>query len=353
MSKENHSFSIDLACKVGINAAIILQHLAHLHKICLGNGANWKHGRYWLNKSIRAFSIIYPYLTNKEIRGALDKLEQTGYILSAKIADNHFDRTKWYSLEPEGFDLLGIAEDLRQIEPGAFAKRANGDTEKGKSDLSKRANENLPKGQMNIKVNYSNYNYSNGASETPPNGELPTDAGALPNLGYTFEVFWNDYAHKVGSKAKAEKAFAKLTEADRGAIRDTIEMYKRDTVTTDKGRAGGNFKALRQHPLTYLNGRVWETYQDRKAQTDQPTEFDEAYQVYIDWVERNYAHARRTCANFSKAQFIEFKRTSKADIIGKESENKFLKAAHENAGEKDAWTIYQKLLNDRLEARRV
>ena len=84
MSKENHSFSIDLACKVGINAAIILQHLAHLHKICLGNGANWKHGRYWLNKSIRAFSIIYPYLTNKEIRGALDKLEQTGYILSAK-----------------------------------------------------------------------------------------------------------------------------------------------------------------------------------------------------------------------------------------------------------------------------
>jgi hypothetical protein len=167
-------------------------------------------------------------------------------------------------------------------------------------------------------------------------------------------MFWNDYSHKVGSKAKAEKAFAKLTEADRGAIRDTLEMYKRDTVTADAGRASGNFKALRQHPLTYLNGRVWETYQDRKAQTEQPTEFDEAYQKYINWVEQHFAHARRTCANFSKAQFIEFKRTSKADIIGKESENKFLKVAHEKAGETgDAWTIYNKLLNDRLEARRV
>lgn len=171
---------------------------------------------------------------------------------------------------------------------------------------------------------------------------------------YGFEQFWNDYGYKVGSKAKAEKAFAKLDEKDRGAIRDTIEAYRRDTVTSDAGRGAGAFKALRQYPTTYLNGRVWETYLDRRAEPEQPTEYDEAYQKYVDWVERNFAQARRTCSNFSKTQFIEFKRTSKADIIGKESEDKFLKTAHEKAGENsDAWTIYNQLLNARLEARRV
>ena len=98
MSKETHSFSVDVACRIGVNSAIIIQHLAHLHKVCLGNGENWKAGRYWINKTIRAMNIVYPYLTVKEIRGCIEKMEQWGYIISAKISENHFDRTKWNSI---------------------------------------------------------------------------------------------------------------------------------------------------------------------------------------------------------------------------------------------------------------
>lgn len=205
---------------------------------------------------------------------------------------------------------------------------------------------------------YSNNNKSSNNKLTARNSQTATasssDIRRGAAAGYTFAEFWNDYGHKVGSKAKAKKAFAKLSEIDRGAIRDTLEAYKRATVTTDAGRAtGAAFKPLRQHPLTYLNGRVWETYADSRAEAEQPTEYDEAYQKYVAWVEQNYPQAKRTCTNLSKTQFIEFKKTSVANIIGKESELKFLKTAHESAGEKDAWTIYQKLVNDRMEARRV
>ena len=287
--------------------------------------------------SIHLFDIINHGTDGRDaVQGALKELEKFGY-------------AKLELVRNENGQVGGKEWVICEAPTDGFSVRRSSPTD-GKTDVGKTRQSENPLYSNN---NKGSNNKHTARKSKPSNGQLPTDAGALPNFGYTFEMFWNDYAHKVGSKAKAEKAFAKLSEADRGAIRDTLEMYKRDTVTNDAWRGAGNFKALRQHPLTYLNGRVWETYLDRKAQVEQPTEFDEAYQVYIDWVERNYAHARRTCANFSKAQFIEFKRTSKADIIGKESENKFLKVAHETAREKDAWTIYQKLVNDRLEARRV
>lgn len=369
MSKENHSFSIDLACKLGINAAIIIQHLAHLHKVCLGNGENWKHGRYWINKSIRAFTIVYPYLTTKEIRGALDKLEQTGNIVSAKVSDNHFDRTKWYSIEEDGFALLGIDESLRQVPPEAFAKRANGYVQKGKSDLSKRANENLPKGQMNIKVNYSNCNNSN----TSPNGEsvreigntnaqAPTPQSPPPPSGYTFSEFWNDYGHKVGSKANCEKKFNRLSAPDREAIRETLPLYLRETVTSDAGRTPGCFKAMRQHPQTYLNGRMWATYLDRvkEAENEQPTEYDEAYQKYVSWVKQNFERIARQHIYLTKPQFIMYRNQTCVigmKQIGDAALRDTLKRAHETveAGtvESDVFTCYKTMLEKRLKAREV
>lgn len=183
----------------------------------------------------------------------------------------------------------------------------------------------------------------------------PTPQSPPPQIGYTFEQFWNDYAHKVGSKVKCEKAFVKLTATEREQIRATLPAYKRETVTNDKGREKDCFKPMRQHPLTYLNGRMWVTYSERTAKEEVPTPFDEAYNVYLEWVSSNFPQAYQSAAYFSKSQFIEFKTGSKAQIIGRESERDFVKKAHERAPleAKDAYSIYQHLLSHRLSIRTV
>ena len=80
MSKESHSFSPSVAEVVGVNCALILQHLMFLQKDNLKNGQDWK--KVWVTRSAQALTTTYSYLSAKEIRGALDRLEGGEYIFS-------------------------------------------------------------------------------------------------------------------------------------------------------------------------------------------------------------------------------------------------------------------------------
>lgn len=356
MSKETHSFSVDVATRIGVNSAIILQHLAHLHKVNLGNGENWKSGRYWINKTIKAMNIIYPYLTIKEIRGSLDRMEGGGYILSANMADNHFDRTKWYSIEEGGFDILGIPADLRHVAPEAFAKRANGSVQNGNSDFTKRANENVTKGQMNTKVYYSNYSNSTMSLSEKESDEGQTD----------FEQLWHAYAFKKGSKKTANARWNKLSQADRANVWAALDLYKRETVTEESAARAGKFKPMRKHLDKFLSARTWEAYIDRieEQQNEPPTPFDENYKKYLTWVEQNYPAVLKSTAQLSRAQFVEFKSTSYVKgvrDIGPDSEMSMFKRAHtefcENAATarkfSDVYEYHCSLIQHRVKIRQV
>ena len=167
MSKESHQFSTDAAKKVGVNAAIIFGHLIFLHKANLNRADSWDGFRYWIKKTARAFEAMYPYLSQKEIRGALGRLQKDGYILSvAGLSENKFDRAKSFSIEQSGFDLYEIAENERHV--FACDKRANGSYPKGKSDVTQRANQMLPKGQMNN--SYNSYKDSKKYMSGKPDG---------------------------------------------------------------------------------------------------------------------------------------------------------------------------------------
>ena len=117
-----HSFSPSVAKEVGINAATILYNIEFwIEK----NKANNKHlydGCYWTYNSVKAFESLFPYLTTKQIRTALDKLESSGYIKTGNYNKSNYDRTKWYSL---GERLLPS----------------------GQSDLPVKANRNAQKGE--------------------------------------------------------------------------------------------------------------------------------------------------------------------------------------------------------------
>lgn len=141
-NRDNHGFSVLVAQEIGVNRAIMLQHFKHLQIAFLDKEKSAKD--VWVKRSRRALSETYPYFTEKEIRGCLDRLERDEYI-RAKV-DNalNYDRTKSYQLDKKGWDLMGDpASDKRaNRKEKASDKRANG--------FDERADDNITKGPMNI-----------------------------------------------------------------------------------------------------------------------------------------------------------------------------------------------------------
>lgn len=120
-----HMFEPQIAQEYGVNAAIIFQNLAYWIEHNRANETNFHDGRYWTYNSVRAFAKLFPYLTDKQIRGALKKLEDGGMILVGNYNKSAYDRTRWYALAEKGLSIYT----------------------KGQMDFADRENENAPEGE--------------------------------------------------------------------------------------------------------------------------------------------------------------------------------------------------------------
>ena len=266
MSKESHSFNPDVAKVLGVNAALIFQHLVFLHKSSLDKKDSWD-GRYWIKKTARAFEATYSYLSQKEIRGALDRLEKDGYILAmAGLSENKFDRAKSFSIEEKGFDLMEIPPEERQV--FTCDKRANGGHSKGKSDVDKRANQMLTKGQMNN--SYNSYSSSNDIDNTPeekPQPPQPEKAKTLDEALSTIKAWLNAggiETVKVWYELQPKRYNRKEFEAE-------MENFCSNYLNTSEEGRSQKFK---RDPLAFFqNGfRVWLRRSDGfKRESTKPT----------------------------------------------------------------------------------
>lgn len=100
-----HMFDPQVAKEYGVNAAIIFQNLAYWIEHNRANETNFHDGRYWTYNSVKAFAKLFPYLTDKQIRGALKKLEDGGMILFGNYNRSAYDRTRWYALAEKGLSI--------------------------------------------------------------------------------------------------------------------------------------------------------------------------------------------------------------------------------------------------------
>lgn len=120
-----HMFEPQIAKEYGVNAAIIFQNLVYWVEHNRANETNFHDGRYWTYNSVREFAELFPYLTDKQIRGALKKLEDGGMILSGNYNKSAYDRTRWYALAEKGLSICT----------------------KGQMNFAYRENENAPEGE--------------------------------------------------------------------------------------------------------------------------------------------------------------------------------------------------------------
>lgn len=118
-----HCFSVELATRIGMREAIILQHLYWWHQHNADIPAMNIDGRVWFFLTAAKIVEVFPYLSEKVVRTILEKLIKDGYLIKDHKGEGpqRFNRTNWYALTESslGFFHLPIWE--------------NGDTQKGKS----------------------------------------------------------------------------------------------------------------------------------------------------------------------------------------------------------------------------
>ena len=91
-----HSFDPDIAQRVGVHAAVLYQNIVWWCAKNAANGHNQHDGHNWTYNSVRAWSELFPYMTPKQIRTSLERLEADGMILAGSYNKSAYDRTKWF-----------------------------------------------------------------------------------------------------------------------------------------------------------------------------------------------------------------------------------------------------------------
>lgn len=101
-----HSFKVGVAKKYGILEAVIIHHLVYWIKQNEANGRNFHNGVYWTYNTTKALEEIFPYVTQRQIRYAINHLITENVIQTGRFNDNPTDRTLWYAFTEYGYSML-------------------------------------------------------------------------------------------------------------------------------------------------------------------------------------------------------------------------------------------------------
>ena len=94
----NHYFSVSIAEKCGVHSAIVFNYIAYWVGLNESDERNYYEGKYWMFNTKKAFAEVFPYMTERQIRYAIDKLIESGLIVSGSFNKKAFDHTLWYTL---------------------------------------------------------------------------------------------------------------------------------------------------------------------------------------------------------------------------------------------------------------
>lgn len=235
-----HSFEPDVASEVGVNAAVIYQNIVFW---CEKNAANDRHihdGLAWTYNSTRAFAEMFPYLTGDQVRRAIERLVEKGYIAIGNFNETAYDRTRWFC-------------DLRQVH---LASVPNGSGENA---------EPIPDSKPYTKPDTKRareFEPSLFSEEDQPKQRIET----ARSIEEKFNEFYKAYPKKVGPDA-ARKNFAKAVKG--GADPDEIIAGARryaDWLATGGPR---DFRPNPKNPQGWLTEGRWkdDLQEDKPART--------------------------------------------------------------------------------------
>jgi len=163
------------------------------------------------------------------------------------------------------------------------------------------------------------YNHSTNNHSTNTNKQILSEKsdGEKPPVSkrhqypQDFQDFWKLYNFTAGSKKRAADRFHKLTAEEKEEALSGLPRYIHTTTTENK--TGKDFIPKRCHAEFYLSGRRWEPYLDdadaEKNANAVKTEWDEAYDKYLEYSKTKWPEVMDHIAYLSKKDFIAYKTT--------------------------------------------
>ena len=97
-----HSFDTEVAAIVGIQAAVIMQHIMFWLNYNEANEINKHDGEYWTFASRKALQLLFPYLSEDQIKRSIKKLIDADLIKKGNYNKDQRDQTSWYTLTKNG-----------------------------------------------------------------------------------------------------------------------------------------------------------------------------------------------------------------------------------------------------------
>jgi len=234
----NHNFDIDLAKEYGVDIAIVINNLAFWIQKNKANGKHIHEGKVWTYNSTKAFSKIFPYWTENQMRRILSNMEEKGIIETGNYNQMQYDRTKWYAFTDAFLQNHKCICEFTQMDS---CKPTNGFVQ---------TNEPIP---------------DNKPFHKPV--EKPD------TIAQAFIAFWEAYPRKK-SRGQAEKAWLKVSPSLYPIIMTSLEKHKQ---SADWLKEGGQFIP---HPATWLNAKGWEDEIEEKPVETSDSKLDD---MFAEW----------------------------------------------------------------------
>ena len=166
-----HMLNTRVAKQCGVNAALIFHYLHFWIEKNRANGKHFHDGRYWTYCSMDGFRRILDYLSPKQIRTAIEKLEREGYIVKGSYNKSSYDRTTWYAVTESGYGLL---RDNETANPVAVSE--NSVCPDGQMETPESANQSADEGNSIEETVIITDRVTDIIPPNPPEGEM----GGIP-----------------------------------------------------------------------------------------------------------------------------------------------------------------------------
>jgi hypothetical protein len=104
LSGHSHSFDTGIAKHLGLHCAVIYNHIIYWLRINAAKGQGIVEGKVWMYESQQQIADFLEYISLDEIKKAIPKLIEAGYLVKGNHNKNPFNKTAWYTIENQ--DLI-------------------------------------------------------------------------------------------------------------------------------------------------------------------------------------------------------------------------------------------------------
>ena len=257
-----HSFNVNVAKKVGVNKAILLQYIEFWVDKNKANKVLIYEGKAWVYHTASGFEEIFSYMKANTIAKYLVELEKERYLHSSQNIEkgkNRNNRVKYYTLGDAYFSITE-QEAKNQNEPA-----------KNQNECAKNQNECAKNQNVYNDISLENNNISK-SEVTKELDKQELDNQTLYRYSDKIDDFfaktWEIYPRKVGKKEAKEKFKRKITTHDIFVqLLNSIRWHKENVWV--KNIAQGKLEFI-PHLATFINKERYLDEQENTSQAPKP-----------------------------------------------------------------------------------